>query len=540
MTSELELKALEILNKEAQNGHTALPESRLIQALCIATGRREDDLLTAIERSDVITTRVTKNNTIMRASLKNNMLEKQAVEQIERLIKSFAKKPTFKKLSRTDMRLGKSILPSDEQIAAVNSALGSAVSVITGGPGTGKTTMILGLVRAIKSLDLNVTLCAPTGKAAKRLGEATGLQKFKPSTVHRYLRSPYSEVNVIIVDEASMLDINLFNMLISTIPDGCQLILIGDKDQLPPVASGQPFKDIIQWIDHTGATTKAETEVKLDSAVNGIVSTAYAVNEGKDPNKNFNLDKDNFEFIECSQDSILKTVLEYYFNKLPKALNRDFESCKNEIQILTPQNNGTLGTKNINLEIQKMVSNKGRSLAGIVSANSKRERVRSNPLVERDRYDIQFYAGDRVMQKANDYDVRVMNGETGSVVSSSKEGYLNIAFDENIVTYNADQIQNLELAYAISIHKSQGSEYAGVIIPVTSEHSFMLSRNLLYTAITRGKSKVCVIGERASFLKAIKEGFKGFRYTGLQLELDLRTLANSISLSRLTDVYRQK
>ena len=201
------------------------------------------------------------------------------------------------------MRLGRSVTPSDEQIAAVNTVVENGVSIITGGPGTGKTTMVLGLVRALKGLNLSITLCAPTGKAAKRMGEATGLQKFNPSTVHRYLTNVDSgaakKLDVMIVDEASMLSNGLLHNLLSTIPDGARLVLIGDKDQLPPVKGGQPFKDIIQ----VAATHKIQSvdviKLKPADGVSGIVSAAYDVITGKEPDLNLTLNKHNFEFVDC-------------------------------------------------------------------------------------------------------------------------------------------------------------------------------------------------------------------------------------------------
>ena len=529
MTSELELTALAVLKEAAsagKGGHTALPENRIIKALAKVTGKDEDDLRTALERSEVITTRVTENDVIMRASLKDNLLETQVVEHIERMITSFSKKPKFKKLLKQDINLGKTSSPSDEQISAVNAALSSAVSVITGGPGTGKTTMILGLVRAIKASKMSVTLCAPTGKAAKRLGEATGLQKFRPSTVHSYLQSVYNnsvkDFDVMIVDEASMLGISLFQTLLSTIPDGSQLILIGDKDQLPPVPPGQPFKDIIQKVERAKTSQKEINKVRIDTGINGIVSAAYAINSGKTPNSNFNLESDNFEFIECDKDNISDTILDCYFNKIPNLMGKNFDDIKDELQVLSPQRNGSAGVTNLNFLMQNILTKKGNPLHKPEKGNGP-----------------SFYASDRVIQTANDYTLGVMNGEVGDVISKNEEGLL-VLFDGKEIIFDADQRDNLELAYALTIHKSQGSEYAGVIIPVSSEHTFMLSRNLLYTAVTRGKSKVCVIGEKNIFLKAIKEGFKDTRYTGLQLELEKKSEQVYISLSRLTEIYRQK
>ena len=203
-------------------------------------------------------------------------------------------------------------------------------------------------------------------------------------------------------------------------------------------------------------------------------------------------------------------------------MGKNFDDIKDELQVLSPQRNGSAGVTNLNFLMQNILTKKGNPLHKPEKGNGP-----------------SFYASDRVIQTANDYTLGVMNGEVGDVISKNEEGLL-VLFDGKEIIFDADQRDNLELAYALTIHKSQGSEYAGVIIPVSSEHTFMLSRNLLYTAVTRGKSKVCVIGEKNIFLKAIKEGFKDTRYTGLQLELEKKSEQVYISLSRLTEIYRQK
>ena len=235
MPTELELLGLGILEKEEQSfGHTAVPEKRFFKKLSESTGKEETLLREVLLGSEVITVRTTFNGSVIRSSARSSMIENQISDQLSRLIKTFTLDENLSSLSKSDMRLGRSVTPSDEQIAAVNAVVQNGVSIITGGPGTGKTTMVLGLVRALKSLKLSITLCAPTGKAAKRLGEATGLQKFNPSTVHRYLQSVSTgtskHLDVMIVDEASMLDTTLLHSLLATIPDGARLVLIGDKD----------------------------------------------------------------------------------------------------------------------------------------------------------------------------------------------------------------------------------------------------------------------------------------------------------------------
>ncbi len=527
MPTELELLGLGILEKEEQSfGHTAVPEKRFFKKLSESTGKEETLLREVLLGSEVITVRTTFNGSVIRSSARSSMIENQISDQLSRLIKTFTLDENLSSLSKSDMRLGRSVTPSDEQIAAVNAVVQNGVSIITGGPGTGKTTMVLGLVRALKSLKLSITLCAPTGKAAKRLGEATGLQKFNPSTVHRYLQTVSTgtakHLDVMIVDESSMLDTSLLHSLLATIPDGARLVLIGDKDQLPPVASGQPFKDMIETIQRKISPVVNPISTKTEEGVSGIVSAAYSVIHGQSPETTLNLTDHNFEFIECAKDDILETTLDYYFNKIPEQLGKGFDDVQDEIQILSPQRKGSVGIHNLNLNIQENLT---KSASPIFATEGKGI--------------IKYFAKDRVIQTGNDYEIGVMNGEIGNILSRNEEG-VTVLIDNKEFIYSDEQIEKLELAYAISIHKSQGSEYAAVIVPISSEHTFMLNRNLIYTAITRGKSKVCLVGERKVFENTLKNAFKGSRYTGLGVEIDTQFLSDKVSLSRLTEVYRQK
>ena len=525
MASNIGITAQEILEKEESSfGHTAIPNTRLVKKLILSTEKSENFLRNELANSEVISSRTNDQGLILNSTLKASTLERQIAEQFSRLIKTFPKNTTNKTLTKADMRLGRSVTPSDEQISSVNTVVANGVSIITGGPGTGKTTMVLGLVRALKGLGLSITLCAPTGKAAKRMGEATGLQKFNPSTVHRYLQTvgtgSAKKLDVMIVDEASMLDNGLLHNLLSTIPDGARLVLIGDKDQLPPVAAGQPFKDIIQATEAHEKKSSGNIRLKPEDGVSGIVAAAYDVITGNEPDVGLTLDKHNFEFVDCPKEDIGTEVLNYYFEKIPAVLGKPFSEVQDDIQILSPQKKGAAGITNLNIEIQKRLTAKGA------------------PIFE-GKGPTKLYKKDRIMQTSNDYSIEVMNGEIGSVISKNETG-LSVIMDGKNKTYDNDQAENLELAYAISIHKSQGSEYAAVIIPITSEHTFMLTRSLIYTAITRGKSKVCLIGERDTLNKTLKNSFKGSRYTGLNIELNHLGLVDQIAVSRLTEVYRQK
>ena len=524
MTPEIELAIIKVLKQEERSfGHTAMSENRLLTKLSGEVEQSKESLKEQVQSCESISSRVVGAGSILWSTNQSQLLETQLIEQIERIIKSFLSK-NRKKILKSDLRLGKSVSPSYEQLAAVNASVRSGVSIITGGPGTGKTTMIRALVFALKGLKLSIKLCAPTGKAAKRMGEATGLQKFKPETVHKYLQSnsqsENNNFNVMIVDEASMIDVSLLHSLLASIPDGAQLILIGDKDQLPPVKPGQPFRDLIKSINTEPKNLVENTKSKV--GVSGIVSAAYSVINGVEPDSDLTLEEDNFQFIDCENEEITDQVLEYYFTKMPILFEKSFDEIVNEMQILVPQKSGGSGLTRLNVEIQKKLTRIGEPL---FKGEGKRQQ--------------EFFANDRVMQVKNDYEINVMNGEIGKVISRVPKG-IKILIDNKEVTYNNEQLENLELAYAISIHKSQGSEYSGVIIPITSEHSFILSRNLVYTAITRGKSKVCLVGERSTFENTIKNSFKGLRNTGLVFEIQRKGLDKKISLTRLTEIYRQK
>ena len=517
-----------IFKQIEQNGHSVITEKKFVDLVQKEAKIDEEQIKEDLADSKFLSIRETNKSTKLISTLKSELLEKQVVEQLIRLSKSFKKKKEFIKLTVKEMRLGKGKKPSEQQILAVNMSANNAISVITGGPGTGKTTLILALVRALKSIELNIQLCAPTGKAAKRLGEATGLQKFKPSTIHKYLQkvsdSSEKHFDVMIIDEASMIDIVLLHNLLATIPDGSQLILIGDKDQLPPIALGQPFKDLIQVLE-IKPNLEQNNQLISRSGLNGIVVAAYDIIKGIVPDKNFNLSKDNFEFIECSNENLSNFVLDYYFLKLPKLLGVPFDKIKDEIQILTPQRTGEAGSVNLNSLIQEKLTMKG------------------EPVFEgQGKKPIRFYKYDRVIQTSNDYEIGVMNGEIGNILYVNEKG-VTVFINGRDVLYTKDQVENLELAYATTIHKSQGSEYEAVIIPISNQHFYMLNqlgRNLIYTAVTRGKNKVCLIGNKEIFSKVIKSEFKNQRNTGLRLELLNAKITNDFSFSRLSEIYRQK
>jgi len=394
-----------------------------------------------------------------------------------------------------------SVSLSDDQIAALSIAVENPVCLITGGPGAGKTTLVVAIVRALKDLDRNVTLCAPTGRAAKRLGETPGLEKFGPTTIHLLLARRKSgrskPIDTLIVDEASMVDADLMVRLLEALDSTSSLIMIGDADQLPPVGPGQVFKDmlasnVIPTSRLLGNFRQLEAS-KVVTAAKNIISGEMPVLEDDETVSDF-----VFRSIDNPKQQNLE-IVDLYLNKLPAQYGYDPVT---DIQILSPMRKGEVGITELNDVIQK-------------------ERTQSGELLHRRKIGdrtIQFFANDKVIQTANDYELEVMNGDIGTVVRKTDSG-IEADMGGKIVDYDEEKIRNLDLAYAISIHKSQGSEYSSVIIPIAAEHQFMLARNLLYTAVTRGKQRVFCVGNVQALASGIAAEWKDARYTLLKFLL---------------------
>ena len=418
------------------------------------------------------------------------------ITEISRIANNFSRQDETKSFVRSELKTVSGIELSDEQLEAINNSVNKPINVITGGPGAGKTTMVLGLVSALEALDLKVKLCAPTGRAAKRIAETPALRKFSPSTIHRYLGSPEGQgkkaYDVMIVDESSMIDINILLLLLETIPSGASVLFIGDADQLPPVGPGQPFRDMIA----SGVISLNRlTGNYRQSSFSEIVRAARAVIKGEMPEFYESLEKVDFAFIEAEPENVADVVLGQLFDKMPKTM---LGATSEDIQLLSPMHSRSAGISNLNRLVQQKISRKGK------------------PIYTRKAKDgvLEFYPTDRVIMKSNNYDLGVMNGDIGFILRKSDKAFI-CDFDNKEVEFSAEQLMDLDLAYAISIHKSQGSEYPGVIIPVTREHSFMLSRNLLYTAITRGKQQVLMVGQSAALKLALNRVMADKRYTNL-------------------------
>ena len=393
------------------------------------------------------------------------------------------------------------IIYDEVQQAAIQKALNSKVMVLTGGPGTGKTTTTQGIIAAFKARHMSILLAAPTGRAAKRITEATGMEA---KTIHRLLEyNPMDgykrndenplEGDALIVDECSMIDILLFYNLMKAIPSNMRLILVGDIDQLPSVGAGNVLRDII---DSQQIPVVRLTRIFRQAQSSRIVMNAHAINAGQFPNIKNGLDTDFFFINQEDADEMVKLIIGLVRDRLPKK----YGYPSKEIQVLTPMQRGTVGAGNLNIELQNALNPTGPSLA---------------------RGGYTFRQGDKVMQIRNNYDKNVFNGDIGYITTvDTDERTLTVTFDSRFVEYDITELDEIVLAYAVTIHKSQGSEFPVVVMPVTMKHFVMLQRNLIYTGITRAK-KICVlVGTTKALAYAIKQNTVSKRNTKLKERLN--------------------
>ncbi len=393
------------------------------------------------------------------------------------------------------------IVYDEVQQAAIKQALESKVMVLTGGPGTGKTTTTQGIIAAFKSRGMQILLAAPTGRAAKRMTEATGMEA---KTIHRLLEyNPMDgykrndenplEGDALIVDECSMIDIMLFYNLMKAIPANMCLILVGDIDQLPSVGAGNVLRDII---DSQRIPVVRLTRIFRQAQTSRIVMNAHAINAGRFPNISNGKDTDFFFIKAEDAEAIPQLIVGLVRDRLSKAYGYN----PKEIQVLTPMQRGNVGAGNLNTQLQNALNPSGESLT---------------------RGGYTFRRGDKVMQIRNNYDKNVFNGDIGYVNAvDTTERTLTVIYDGRLVEYDVSELDELTLAYAVTIHKSQGSEFPVVVIPVTMKHYVMLQRNLIYTGITRAK-KICVlVGTTKALAYAIHNQTVSRRNTKLKERLN--------------------
>ena len=377
---------------------------------------------------------------------------------------------------------------ADSQKQALRAALVSNILVITGGPGVGKTTLVNSLLKILIAKSVSIALCAPTGRAAKRLSESTGLEA---KTIHRLLETDPKtggfrrneeaplDCDLLVVDETSMIDVPLMRAVLRALPNNAALVLVGDVDQLPSVGPGQVLADIIA----SGAVPVVRlTEIFRQAAESRIVTNAHRINQGLMPDLT-SAEGGDFYFVDAAdpEDGVRK-LLAIVQERIPKRFGLD---PIRDIQVLCPMNRGGLGARSLNIELQKAL----------------------NPPSEIriERFGWTFCLGDKVMQIENDYDKEVYNGDLGIVSRLDlEEGEVAVDFEGREGVYGVGELDELVLAYATTIHKSQGSEYAAVVIPLTTQHYTMLQRKLIYTGVTRGKRLVVLVGQRQALAIAVK------------------------------------
>jgi len=409
-----------------------------------------------------------------------------------------------KEIKRVQKQLA--IQPADNQVVAIRTALQSKVSIITGGPGTGKTTIIHAILKILQRHRSRVMLAAPTGRAAKRMQEATG---HEARTIHRLLdfsmqkggfkKNETAPLNcdALILDEASMIDSYLMFHLLKAVPLPALVILVGDVNQLPSVGAGQVLRDMIK----SGRIPVVSlTEIFRQAKSSAIITNAHRINQGEFPIIDPPAQKEaktDFYFIEqADPERVLNTIIELVANRIPRRFG--FRAI-DDIQVLTPMHKGLVGAENLNAALQKNL-NPGDEII-----------TRGN---------FNFKPNDKVMQIKNNYDKLVFNGDIGRIQNIDPEDKtVLISFDRRKIRYDFSDLNEIVLAYAISVHKSQGSEYPAVVIPVLTQHYILLQRNLIYTAVTRGKHLVVVVGTKKAMHIGINNSKTKKRYTYLQQRL---------------------
>ena len=416
--------------------------------------------------------------------------EKVIAERIQRLANGTLPWPYIdpeKALPWIEQKTGLSLAQS--QVAATRLALLSKVLVITGGPGVGKTTIVNAILRILAAKGVHLLLCAPTGRAAKRMTEATG---FEAKTIHRLLEvDPRAggfkrneenplDCDLLVVDETSMVDVLLMQALLKAVPDHAALLIVGDIDQLPSVGPGQVLADVIA---SRAVPVVRLTEVFRQAAQSRIITSAHRINQGSMPDLTKPEGDSDFYFVQADDpEAAVQRIIELVKTRIPQRFGLD---AIRDIQVLCPMNRGGVGARSLNIELQAAL----------------------NPAGDRkvERFGWTFAPGDKVMQIENDYDKEVYNGDIGYIDDVDPDaGELTARFDGRAVTYGFGELDTLVPAYAATIHKSQGSEYPAVVIPVMTQHYAMLQRNLLYTGVTRGKRLVVLVGQKKAIAIAVR------------------------------------
>lgn len=505
-------------------GHIFLPESKLLASTCQLLSLEPDTVAQGIAR-------LLEAGRLVRSSLAGITVdylpalyeaEIYCTQRLKELAKKAFAEPDDLESRICQVSRESGIAYSQEQLRAIRDAATSGLLLITGGPGTGKTTLLNGILNLLGNMQLKCLVAAPTGRAAKRMTEVTGEEA---STIHRLLEAGVDQntgkmffardeenplkADVVIVDEMSMVDIRLLHSLLKAIPKGKRLILVGDPDQLPPVGPGFPFSDMLR----SGCLpTVRLTEIFRQAQESLIVMNAHRINQGEAPELK-NVKSDFFFMRRGSESEISSLIRDLCTTRLP----RNMGIHPSDIQVLSPTRKGNVGTASLNKLLQAALN---------PPAPDKKEHMYA---------DVCFREGDRVMQIRNNYDIMwkktdgtavgtgIFNGDVGTILEIDlNQETVTVLFDDKTAAYDFTQLGELEPAFAITVHKSQGSEYRAVILTAWGGSPYLLTRSVLYTAITRAKELLIIVGREETVLAMTANAQKNKRYTGLKLRLQGR------------------
>lgn len=495
-----------VLTNAMSDGHCALPQEVLIEKSVKLLEISQDVLWEALDQE-------LEEGTLIQHDLKDVpciflkslfKTEKDIVYHIKRILKADMPYRVMDLHGAIEwVEQENNIALSTTQKKALGTVLTNKISIVTGGPGVGKTTLLKSILKILRTKDLKVNLCAPTGRAAKRMQDATGIEA---KTIHRLLNiNPVTghfsaddhdplKCDVLVIDEVSMVDVSLMCALLKAVPTKAVVIIVGDKDQLPSVGPGQVLTDFIQ----SGLIPFVHlTETFRQAASSNIIQIAQEINRSQMPQlKGFDSESDFFFMESSDPDMVLSTIVELVKKRLPQKYGCSFLE---DIQVLSPMNKGIVGIKNLNVELQKALNPQTNTI---------------------EKFGVIYGVGDKVIQTENNYQKDVYNGDIGVIKAIYfDDEELSVHFDGRDVKYSFQELEELNLAYAMTIHKSQGSEYPVVIIPLLTVHYPMLKKNLVYTGMTRGKKLVILIGQRRALEIALQQNNEENRWSGLEQHL---------------------